>query len=134
MSMYKKASRLKLRIPTPKGPLAVEQLWDLKLGDLATVIKNLYEEKKKYGSTSEELAFLDGPSTAENKDKERVELSFDIAKDIYTTKMNESKEALADYEKKKEKNRILELIQKKKDTELEGKSIEELEEMLKKMG
>lgn len=133
MSIFKKASRMKLRIQTSRGPLAVEQLWDLKLSDLGTIAKNLYEEKKKFGTNSEELAFLEGPVEGKNKDAEIAELSFDIVKDIYTTKMNESKEAVAELEKKKEKNRLLELIQKKKDEALEGKSIAELEEMLKNM-
>ena len=130
MSIFKKATRMKLRIQTSRGPLAVEQLWDLKLSDLSTIAKNLYEEKKKFGTNSEELAFLEGPVEGKNKDAEIAELSFDIVKDIYTTKMNESKEAVVELEKKKEKNRLLELIQKKKDEALEGKSIEELEAML----
>lgn len=128
--IYKKASKVKLRIPTSRGMLAVEQLWDLKLSDLGTVVKNLYEEKKKYGTTVEELAFLEGPVVGKSEEAELAELRFDIAKDIFITRQNESKEAMAKIEKRKEANRLAELIQKKKDEALEGKSIEELQKML----
>ena len=131
--MYKKAARLKLRVQTKYGPLAVEQLWDLKLSDLSAIIKNLFEEKKKHSTHDEELAFLDGP-VAESKEGELVNLQYDIVKDIYLTKQGESKEALAKAEKRKEANRIAELIAKKRDAELEGLSIEELEKKLKELG
>ena len=131
MTMYKKASRLKLRVQTKYGPLAVEQLWDLKLGDLAVIIKGLHEELKKSNAQDEELAFLEGP--VDKKDEE-LKLRYDIVKDIYLTKQGESKEAVQLQEKKKEANRLLELIQKKKDAELENLSVEELEKKLKELG
>ena len=128
--MYKEATRMKLRVPTPRGPLAIEQLWDLKLDDLATVAKTLFEEKKKFGTESEELDFLEGTGKKKTTEQTRIELAFDIVKDIYETKTRESKEAVADLEKKKEKNRLLEIIQRKKEEALEGKSIDELEKMV----
>lgn len=133
MSMYKKASRLKLRIQTSRGMLAVEQLWDLKLSDLAVVVKNAYEEKKKFGETTEELAFLEGPVVEKNEAVELAKLRFEIAKDIFVTRQNEGKEAIAQLEKKKERNRIAEIIQRKKDEALESLSVEELEKKMKEL-
>lgn len=88
--MYKKASKLKLRVSSKFGNISVEQLWDLKLTDLATIIKELYEEKKKF-NTIEDLSFLDG--TNESKESILTNLRYEIVKDIYLTKQNESKEA-----------------------------------------
>lgn len=131
--MYKKASRLKLRIQTSRGMLAVEQLWDLKLSDLAVVVKNAYDEKKKFGETTEELAFLEGPVTEKNEAAELAKLRFDIVKDVFVTRQNEGKEAIALAEKKKERNRIAEIIQKKKNEALENLSVEELEKKMKEL-
>ena len=129
--MYKKASRIKLRVSTKYGNLAVEQLWDLKLTDLATIIKNLAEQKKKFNTNSEELAFLDGVTV--NKEEELVNLQFEIVKDVYLTKQAESQEAVNAREKKKEIARLEEILAKKKDAELENLSVEELEKRIKAM-
>lgn len=129
--MYKKASRIKLRVATKYGNLAVEQLWDLKLTDLATIIKNLAEQKKKFNTNSEELAFLDGVTV--NKEEELVNLQFEIVKDVYLTKQAESQEAVNAREKKKEIARLEEILAKKKDAELENLSVEELEKRIKAM-
>ena len=129
--MYKKASRIKLRVANKYGNLAVEQLWDLKLTDLATIIKNLAEQKKKFNTNSEELAFLDGVTV--NKEEELVNLQFEIVKDVYLTKQAESQEAVNAREKKKEIARLEEILAKKKDAELENLSVEELEKRIKAM-
>lgn len=129
--MYKKASRIKLRVASKFGNLAVEQLWDLKLADLATIIKNLAEQKKKFNNTSEELSFLDGVTV--NKEEELINLQFEIVKDVYLTKQAESQDAINAREKKKEIQRLEEILAKKKDAELENLSVEELEKRIKAM-
>ena len=129
--MYKKASRIKLRIATKYGNLAVEQLWDLKLTDLATIIKNLAEQKKKFSNNSEELAFLDGGKL--DTEEELINLQFEIVKNVYITKQAESQEAVNAREKKKELQRLEEILAKKKDAELENLSVEELEKRIKSM-
>lgn len=129
--MYKKASRIKLRVASKFGNLAVEQLWDLKLSDLATIIKNLAEQKKKFNNTSEELSFLDGITV--NKEEELVNLQFEIVKDVYLIKQAESQEAVNAREKKKEIQRLEEILAKKKDAELENLSVEEIEKRIKAM-
>lgn len=49
------------------------------------------------------------------------------------TRQNEGKEAIAQLEKKKERNRIAEIIQRKKDEALESLSVEELEKKMKEL-
>lgn len=126
--MYKKASRIKLRIPSKYGNLAVEQLWDLKLADLTTIIKNLYEEKQKFTSSVEDLAFLDGP--VENKEADLTNLRYEIVKDVYLTKQEESREASDIRNKKREIAKLEEILASKKEESLRELSVEELEKKI----
>ena len=121
--MFKEASKLKLRFATTKGSLSVEQLWDLSITDLDTLAVSLEEAHKN----SKGKSFLEKRTT---KDK-GLKLQFDIVLDILQTKVDDS-EALREKAEDKEHNKkILELIAKKKDGELEGKSIKELTGMLR---
>jgi len=124
--MYKQAAQLKLRFDTPKGPLAAEQLFDLTMTDLSTSIKKVNALLKKEKATDDELSFLEGVDTTETQNS----LRFKILKDVYLTKKEARDAATLDYEKKQRKQRIAEIIAKKKDEALENKSIEELEKML----
>ena len=128
MDNFKKASQLKLRFNTNKGVLSVEQLWDLTATSLATLVRSIKSELKN-STIEDELSFLSDVIPTK-VDVENI-LRFEIAKDIYLTKKAES-EALRDEKAKKEHNqKILELIQNKKEGELQSKSVEELEAMLK---
>ena len=124
--MYKQAVMLKLRFETPKGPLTVEQLFDLSMTDLSTTIKKVNALIKKEQVTDNELSFLEGVDTTETQNS----LRFRILKDVYLTKKEARDAAALDYEKKQRNQRIAEIIAKKKDEALESKSIEELEKML----
>jgi len=121
--MYKKASQLQLRFNTTRGQLTVEQLWDLSLNMLDSLAVSLETEYKKSGKKS----FLVANS---KKDKE-LKLMFDIVLDVLTTKMEDAAAAKTVADTKEHNQRILELIKRKQDSELEGKPIEELEKMLK---
>lgn len=127
--MYKIASRKKLRIQTNRGMLSVEQLWDLSkeyIGELAKAIRKRINDQKGVTGDSE-LDFLKpSAQTEETID----ELTFRILKDIYTTKQAEEDKAHRRAAARENNRKILELIAKKQDQELENKSIEELEKML----
>lgn len=121
--MYKQASQIKLRFNTSKGSLAIEQLWDLSLTDLDNLAVSLEEAYKN----SKGKSFLDKKTT---KDR-TIKLQFDIVLDILSTKVEEA-DAIRDAKEVKEYNqKILGLIADKKDEELKGKSVKELEKMLK---
>ena len=124
MDIFKEAAKKGLRFGTTKGPLSVEQLFQLTQTDLANAVKN---QKKLLNKDNEDgLSFLDEASKVDTTEQ----LKFDILKEVYLTKKADA-EALRDARAKKENNqRILELIAKKKEGALEGKSIEELEAML----
>lgn len=125
--MYKQAAQLKLRFDTPKGQLSVEQLFDLTMTDLSLSIRKVNATLKKEKAVDDELAFLEGKDAVETQNS----LRFKILKDVYLTKKEARDAAALDYEKKQRNQRIAELIAKKKDEELESKSVEELEAMLK---
>jgi len=121
--MYKKASQLQLRVNTTKGQLTVEQLWDLPLSMLDALAVSLETEYKKSGKKS----FL---AVNSKKDKE-LKLLFDIVLDVLSTKMEDAAAAKGIADTKEHNQRILELIKRKQDSEMEGKSIAELEKLLK---
>ena len=132
--MYKKAAELKLRFQSSRGQLSVEQLFDLKMVDLAKMIKEQNEiVKKTKGDADAELEFLEGTSDG----KENIEvLKFDILKDIYLDKKHKRDQDAEDILKREEIKKLEELIAKKQDAALEQMSVEELmkkrDELLKK--
>lgn len=124
MEMYKKAAFVGLRMPTTKGLLSVEQFTSLSFKDMVASIRALNETMKKTNDSG--LEFLDDNSTEDPL----VKLSFDIMKDIYTTKKEEA-EKLRDAASIRQQNaKIMELIERKKNMDLESKSIDELEALL----
>lgn len=123
MSDYKEASKQKLRFVTSKGNLSTEQLWDLSITDLDILAVELQESHEESGKKS----FLIKKSS---KDK-TIKLRFDIVLDVLTTKLEEAEAAKEVKETKEHNQKILGLIAEKKDGELKGKSVKQLEAMLK---
>ena len=125
MSVFKEASRVKLRVNTSQGLLSVEQLWDLSLNKLSTAIKNLKKSMKEYDD--DELSFLDETKVV---DREK-QLTFDVLKEIYVTKKRELDEERNATSIKEHNEKILRLIHSKQEEELTTKSVDELKELLK---
>ena len=123
MSNFLQASKQKLRFQTTKGLLSVEQLWDLPLTALDTLAVSLEEA---YDS-SKGKSFIRKTS---KKDK-TLKLQFNIVLDILNIKMEEQEDAKAASDKKAHNQKILGLIQDKKEEELKGKSVKDLQKMLK---
>ncbi len=121
--MYKEAVKQKLRFSTTKGTLSLEQLWDLSLTDLDALAVSLETEHEESGKKS----FLVKKSV---KDK-TAKLRFDVVLDILSTKVEEANAATEAKETKEHNTKILELIADKQDESLKGKSIKQLEAMLK---
>jgi len=121
--MYKQASKLKLRFQTTVGNLSVENLWDLSLENLDSLAVSLEEEYKKSGKKS----FLVAKSEKDKTSK----LRFDIVLDILTTKVEEANAAAKVQEDKEHNNKIIALIAEKQDESLKGKSIKQLEALLR---
>lgn len=123
MENFKLASQQKLRFQTNKGLLSTEQLWDLSLEDLDALAVSLETEHKESGKKS----FLVKTSA---KDK-TAKLRFDVALDVLNTKVEEMQAAQEAAEIKEHNKKIIALISEKKDESLKGKSIKQLEGMLR---
>jgi len=121
--MFKEASRLKLRYESSMGLLSTEQLWDLSIDQLDKLAIKLEEEWKKSGKKS----FVEKRT---KKDK-IAKLKFNITLDILQTKVDERERLAEAAEIKAHNQKISSLIAEKQDEELKGKSLKELEKMLK---
>jgi hypothetical protein len=125
MADYKQATKLRLRFDTEKGVLSIEQLWDLNRAQLSRTIRSVKETIIE--QDDDDLAFLEDSSrTVDSIDK----LKFEILKDIYITKKEEAEDLINARKRKEHNERIMTLIQEKKEGQLKDKSVEELEAML----
>ena len=123
MENFKLASQQKIRYQTTRGSLSTEQLWDLSLDELDALAVSLEIEHKQSGKKS----FLDKASVKDKTSK----LRFDVVLDVLNTKIEEAQAATEARENKEHNKKILELIAEKKDESLKGKTVEQLEKMLK---
>ena len=121
-NIFEAATKEKYRFPF-KGMISVEDLWDLKLQDLDSVFKSLNKQKKQ----NDEESLLQ-VKTAEDQE---LDNKIQIVKYIVKFKQEEIEERLQAKYKKEYNQKLLELIERKQNEELAGKSIEELQAMLK---
>jgi hypothetical protein len=118
--MFERASRLKLRFPV-KGSSTVEDLWDYPLSVLDQLYRNLNKELKE----------LQGDTLLEKPTSEAaiLELKVDIVKHIVAVKVAEAKAKEDEIHKKEQIRQLDEIIAKKENSALEGKTIDELKAM-----
>ena len=79
-NLFEMATRSKMRFPSTKGELSVEDLWDLSDKDLDVVYKNLKDQEVK----SSEESLLDDANV-----DPKLTAAIGIVKYIFTTKRNE---------------------------------------------
>lgn len=126
--MFKQASKLKLRFDTKKGQITTEDLWDLPLTSrtgvsldaIAIAVNNELQASKETSFVAEKS---DGDSI--------LELKLEILKAVIADRKAENAAKRDEAEKKERKDKIARILENKKDEELAGKSVEELEAMLK---
>ena len=116
--MFEKASRIKLRYQTNRGVISVEDLWDLSLESLDAIAISLNKKLKE----SQTESFI----KTKTKDTTELELKFNIVKHIIDVKLSEAEARKNAAEKRAKKQKLMDLIAKKQDAELEGKSVDEL--------
>ena len=119
--MFEFASRLKLRFPY-KGSISAEDLWDLPVEALDTIFKTLNAKAKQ----SKEESLLSKPT----KQDEELVLQIEIVKVIVATKQEEAALRLAERDKHERKQRLTAILAEKQESELKGKSAEEIQKML----
>jgi len=127
--MYKFAAQNRLRFPSVRGDLTVEQLFQLPLkaqngADLDSVARAISNQLK---SVSEE-SFVEDPTS--DPKKTALVMSLDVVKDVIATKQAENRAALARQNRTIERNKILDAISAKQDKALTESSLDDLKKKL----
>jgi hypothetical protein len=125
MNIFKFAVENKFRFYF-KGSLSIEDVFDLDVKSLDLIFQKLNSELKQ----TKEESLLD-VKTKENKE---LEIKISIIKEIVQDKLEKQALLLKTKEIKEQKQKILEIMANKKDQDLQGKTIEELEAMLGNLG
>lgn len=130
MNIFELASRSALRFPSSRGPLTTEQLWGIPLKsksgfDLDHVARSAYAEVQALDSTS----FVDAEVSPAKAD---AELRMEIVKHVIASKQAAAKEAADASARRAEREKLLNILQNKKDEQLASLSIEELEARIAK--
>lgn len=126
--MFEKVVRMKLRFDSPQGALSAEDLWDLPLtstrgrANLNEVAKAIARQLKTEG----EEDFVNPKSGADDI----LQLKLDTVKHVIQVRQAENEAERSATDRKEKKARLLELIARKQDQQLESKSMEELQEMV----
>jgi len=118
--MFERAARLKLRFPV-KGNISAEDLWDMPTEEL----------DKVYVVINHSLKAVKDEGLLKKKDSSVsvMELQLEIVKHVFEVKTAEADAKVAEKERRDKRRQIDELIAKKQNSELEGKSLEELTAM-----
>lgn len=125
MDLFAQASRMKLRFSTPVGLMATEDLWDLPLQKGKVNLDALAVGVSKELESSS-TSFVNKKETKnEIADLKLRVLLFIIQTRLEEAELNEKREVRA-----QEKARILEIIARKENANLEGKSLDELKGLL----
>ena len=108
-----------------KGVMSVEDLWSLRVEDLDAIFKMLNRQKK----TADEDSLL-ATKSAEDQD---LANKIDIVRYIVSVKLAEAAERVSTAEKKAQRDKIMEIVAKKKDKALEDMGIEDLMKKLEEL-
>lgn len=120
--MFEIATRRKYRFQL-NGSLTVEDLWDLSVESLDKIFKNLNAQRKQ---TQEESLLA-----SKTKEDEDLMIKIDIVKYIVEVKLAEKEARAKAKERKEQKQKILAILDEKKDKALHDMTTEQLEAMLK---
>lgn len=108
-----------------KGVMTVEDLWSLRVEDLDAIFKMLNRQKK----TADEDSLL-ATKSAEDQD---LANKIDIVRYIVSVKLAEAADRVSAAEKKAQRDKILEIVAKKKNKALEDMGIEDLMKKLEEL-
>lgn len=129
MDIYKFAAQRKLRFPSVRGDLCVEQLFDLPLKsaggfDLDSVARGINTKLKVAGEES----FVEDVTV--DPQKQALSVALEVVKDAIKTRQEENAAKMNRLKKVEERKKILDAISAKKDQQLTAASLEELEKKL----
>ena len=129
--MFEKASRIKLRFESAKGPLAVEDLWDLPLqtGPSKVSLDSIAVFYHNRVKNEQNISFVEEKSEGDSRDL----LAFEIVKHVIRVRLDERKRAETERQNRDAKDKLRQILAEKKEAGLRDKSVEELEAMIKGM-
>lgn len=121
-NLFERASRAKIRFDTAKGHLSVEDLWDLPLSstnrvNLDDIARGLHRQLK-----DDDVSFV----TNVKPGGDDTRLAFDVVKHVIDVRVAERNLAADAKDRAHRKQQILEIIARKEQGDLEGKSMDEL--------
>lgn len=122
MSNFKKASKLKLRFPSTKGHVSVEDLWNLPLNELDAMYKALNKARKE--DEGESLLATKSPAST------IIDLQIEIIKEVVKDKQEERDAAKVRADRKKRRQELMDLMLKKQAEADGGRSMEDLQKEL----
>lgn len=108
-----------------KGVMTVEDLWSLRVEDLDAIFKMLNRQKK----TADEDSLL----TTKSAEDQDLANKIDIVRYIVSVKLAEAAERVSAAEKKAQRDKIMEIVAKKKDKALEDMGIDDLMKKLEEL-
>ena len=128
-NIFELATRKALRFGTERGPVTVEQLWQMPLQsknlfDLDNVAKACNAKVKSFAEESFVTTASSNPAKAE------AELALEVVKHIIAVKMAEAAEAAKATEKRETRQKIMGIIAEKQDEALKNMSVEDLKKQL----
>lgn len=126
-NLFEWATRAQPTFQTSRGPLMVEDLWDLPLKGAtgANLNRLALDLRDQLGSGNQSLV----PGDVDAVDVE-VQRKFEIVMHIMQTKVDETTAAKTEFEKQQRRRKILTLLAEARDKDLASKSPAELEQIL----
>lgn len=121
MNLFEIATRSKYRFATNKGSLSVEDLWDLPSTQLDAIYRAMTKELREQGGES--LMQKDNDNTV-------LTNKIEIIKHIFLVKQKEIAARKAAEENRNKRQRIMEILEQKRDASLQNMSEEDLQKML----
>lgn len=127
-NIFEYATRNKLRFTSIRGELTIEQLWDVPLRSRDDFNLNMIAKttSKAFKEISEE-SFVETKKTPEHT---RREMALEAVKYVIDVKLTEEKAAETRAEKKKEKEKLLQILAEKQDGKLSELSEKELQKRI----
>ena len=124
--LFERATKQKLRFATARGNITTEDLWDLPLTGADVSLDNVAKMINQGLKASEEESFV----VTKTKANTQLNLAMDITKHIIAVRLQEQEDRENAAARKERKSKILEILAKKEDDALEGKSVAALKKEL----
>jgi hypothetical protein len=123
MDIYKKATKLKLRFESARGLIITEDLRDVPLlSDDGFCLDEIAKTVNRQLKSEKEESFVEEKTSGDKL----LELKLAIVKDVIADKLKEKEEAENAAARKAKKEKLMGILERKQDAELEDMSAEEI--------